>query len=70
MSDLVYVHDKETGEVSTKPVGTVDSGVEDWYAYEGDALRPVRVKDGSNPPDAELYLHDEDSSVRPARTAV
>ena len=70
MSDLVYVHDKETGEVSTKPVGTVDSGVEDWYAYEGDAKRPVRVKDGVNPPDAELYLHDEDPSVRPVRTEV
>lgn len=70
MSDLVYVHDKETGEVSRKPVATVDDAVEDWYAFEGDAKRPVRVTDGNNPADAELYLHDEDPSVRPVRTPV
>lgn len=69
MSDLVYVHNKETGEVSTKPVGTVNSAVEDWYAYEGDALRPVRVTDGVQPPDAQLYLH-EDPPSRPTRTQV
>ena len=68
MSDLVYVHNKETGEVSRKAFGDVNINVEDWYAYEADAIHAVRVSGVSDTPDdAQYYFHSEDASERPVR---
>lgn len=67
MSNLIYVHNKETGEISRKPVGEVNGIEEEWYVYLPDSLRPLRVIDGVNPQDSVVYLHDEDFSNRPVR---
>jgi len=71
MATLVYVHNKETGEVSRKEFSTVDLEVENLYAYAEGGLRPVRIveADQEDAPDpAEYYLFEE-GALRPVRDA-
>jgi len=66
--DLVYTHNKETGEVSRKEFSTVDYGVEDVYAFAGDAKRPVRVTEvGDLPSEVEYYFLADEKQGRPIR---